>query len=117
MNLLPDNGFVVVSIDNNENKQSSIAAQCDGIDEIREEFERLRKVHDDNWSEVAVGLKEHHTTFEEDDPHLPLARYTKVDNRGPYRTDGNPSWPGGGCPRNNVLLPSTGRPCKVPSRG
>ena len=53
----------------------------------------------------------------EDDPRLPLARFTKVDERGPYRDDGDPSWPGGGGPRYDVLHPTTGKPCTVPSRG
>jgi adenine-specific DNA-methyltransferase len=94
-----------------------LRSKKDGIEEVREEFDRLRKATSDNWVEVARGLREYYATFEEDDPRLPLARYTKVDERGPYRTDGNPSWPGGGGPRYEVPHPVTGNPCKVPSRG
>jgi len=94
-----------------------LRAKKEGVEEIREEFERLRKIHKDDWVEVAIGLREYYATFEEDDPRLPLARYTKVDERGPYRTDRDPSWPGGGGPRYDVPHPVTGRPCKVPSRG
>lgn len=46
-----------------------------------------------------------------------MARFTKVDEYGPYRDDGNISWPGGGGPRYDVIHPVTGKPCKVPSRG
>jgi adenine-specific DNA-methyltransferase len=94
-----------------------LRAKKDGVEEIREEFERLRKISKDNWIDVEKGLRAYYSTFEEDDPRLPLARYTKVDERGPYRSDGNPSWPGGGGPRYDVAHPVTGLPCKVPSRG
>ena len=94
-----------------------LRSKKDGIEEIRDEFERLRKRHHDDWTEVAKGLREYYATFEEDDPRSPLARYTKVDERGPFRTDGDPSWPGGGGPRYDVPHPVTGEACKVPSRG
>jgi len=98
-------------------KNVRLRSKKDGIEEVREEFERLRKDHADNWDAVARGLREYYATFEEDDPRLPLARYTKVDERGPFRADGNPSWPGGGGPRYDVPHPGTGRLCKIPSRG
>ena len=88
-----------------------------GIEELQQEFERLREVHNDHWDLVGEGLREYYATFEEDDPRAPLARYTKVDAKGPYRTDGDPSWPGGGGPRYAVPHPITGKPCKIPSRG
>ncbi|CAN5807167.1 site-specific DNA-methyltransferase [soil metagenome] len=94
-----------------------LRSKKDGVEEVREEFARLQKTHGDSWAEIARGLREYYATFEDDDPRLPLARYTKVDERGPYRTDGNPSWPGGGGPRYDVSHPVTGKPCKVPSRG
>jgi adenine-specific DNA-methyltransferase len=94
-----------------------LRAPKEGVEEIRQEFERLRKVHNDNWELVGEGLREYYATFEEDDPRAPLARYTKVDEKGPYRTDGDPSWPGGGGPRYAVPHPVTGKPCKIPSRG
>lgn len=46
-----------------------------------------------------------------------MIRYSKVGPKGPYRDDGNPSWPGGGGPRYEVLHPITKKPCKIPSRG
>ena len=94
-----------------------LRSKKDGVEEVREVFERLCKLHGANWTEVARGLREFYATFEEDDPRLPLARYTKVDERGPYRTDRDSSWPGGGGPRYDVPHPVTGNPCKVPSRG
>ena len=94
-----------------------LRAPKEGVDEVRELFAELRTRFSDDWGKVADGLKEYYATFVVDDPRLPLARYTRVDERGPHRTDGNPSWPGGGGPRYEVLHPVTGLPCKVPSRG
>lgn len=94
-----------------------LRAPKDGVDEVRELFAELRKQHGDDWSTILCGLKDHYATFVEDDPRLPLARFTKVDEKGPYRDDGDPSWPGGGGPRYDVPHPRTGKPCTVPSRG
>lgn len=89
----------------------------EGIEEVRSEFERLKDLHGDDWAAIREGILQLYAGFDEDDPRYPLARFTKVDERGPYRTDGDPSWPGGGGPRYDVPHPVTGRPCKVPSRG
>ena len=94
-----------------------LRSKKDGVEDVREEFERLCELHGANWTEVARGLRKFYATFEDHDPRQPLARYTKVDERGPYRTDRDPSWPGGGGPRYDVPHPVTGNPCKVPSRG
>jgi adenine-specific DNA-methyltransferase len=46
-----------------------------------------------------------------------MMRFVKVGSRGPYRDDGNISWPGGNGPRYEVLHPITKKPVPVPSRG
>ncbi|WP_354320358.1 site-specific DNA-methyltransferase [Pseudacidovorax sp. 1753] len=94
-----------------------LRAPKEGVDEVRELFAELRKQHGDDFAAIQEGLKEHYAAFLEDDPRQPLTRFTKVDERGPYRDDGDPSWPGGGGPRYDVLHPITGKPCTVPSRG
>jgi adenine-specific DNA-methyltransferase len=94
-----------------------LRAPKEGIEEIREEFNRLRTLYPNSWDSVTAGLRDFYDTFEEDDPRAPLARFTKADEKGPYRTDGDPSWPGGGGPRYDVPHPVTGKSCKVPSRG
>lgn len=94
-----------------------LRAPKEGVEEIRAEFDRLRKEHDNNWVKITEGLKAYYSTFEEDDPRKPMARFTKVDERGPYRDDGDASWPGGGGPRYDVPHPVTKKACKVPSRG
>ncbi|HBO4312101.1 TPA: site-specific DNA-methyltransferase [Pseudomonas aeruginosa] len=94
-----------------------LRAPKEGADEVKEIFDKLRKELNDDWKKIADELKKFYSTFSEDDPRLPLARFTKVDERGPYRDDGDPSWPGGGGPRYEVPHIKTGKPCKIPSRG
>lgn len=89
----------------------------EGVEEVREAFDRLQYEYADNWEKVRDGLKELYAQWEKDDPRRPLARFTKVDERGPYRDDKDISWPGGGGPKYDVFHPITGKPCKVPSRG
>lgn len=93
-----------------------LRAPKEGVEEVRELFEKLRKEHKDDWEKVREGLKAFYATFTEDDPRKPLARYTLVDEDGPYEK-GNLTWPGPGGPKYEVLHPTTGNPVKVPSRG
>lgn len=94
-----------------------LRAPKEGVEEVRELFEKLRKENRDDWEKVREGLKAFYATFPEDDPRKPLARYTKVDARGPYRDDGNINWPGGGGPRYDVFHPVTKKLCKKPTSG
>ena len=89
----------------------------EGVEEVKAEFERLRELFNDDWSKVNEGLKALYGPWGKDDPRKSLSRFTKVDEKGPYRDDGNISWPGGGGPRYEVLHPITHKPCKIPSRG
>jgi adenine-specific DNA-methyltransferase len=94
-----------------------LRAPKEGVEEVREVFQKLRKEHKDDWKKVREGLKAFYATFPEDDPRKPLARFTKVDERGPHRTDGDIKWPGGGGPKYEVIHPITKKPVKVPSSG
>lgn len=94
-----------------------LRATKEGIDEVKEEFQRLRTLYNDDWEKVNEALKALYASWPADDPRKSLARFTRVDEKGPYRDDGNISWPGGGGPKYDVLHPITGKPCKVPSRG
>ncbi|MFZ5644654.1 MAG: site-specific DNA-methyltransferase [Bacillota bacterium] len=89
----------------------------EGIDEVKAEFERLKKLYNNDWDKVNEGLKALYSSWEADDPRKSLARFTKVDKKGPYRDDGNINWPGGGGPRYEVIHPITGKPCKKPISG
>jgi adenine-specific DNA-methyltransferase len=92
-------------------------APKEGIAEVKEEFQKLRKLHNDNWELIAEGLKKLYASWDEDDERKPLARFIKVDEKGPYRDDGNISWPGGGGPKYEVIHPITKKPCKIPDAG
>lgn len=94
-----------------------LRASKEGVDEVKEEFSRLRKLFNDDWSKVNEGLKALYASWPDGDERKSLARFSRVDEKGPYRDDGNISWPGGGGPRYEVLHPVTGKPCKIPSRG
>ncbi|MDE0032282.1 MAG: site-specific DNA-methyltransferase [Deltaproteobacteria bacterium] len=94
-----------------------LRAPKEGVDEVREVFSTLRMEYGDDWKKVAQGLKDFYRTFEDEDPRLPLARFTKVDGKGPFRDDGNINWPGGGGPTYTILHPDTGLPCKLPKSG
>ncbi|MBR3158054.1 MAG: site-specific DNA-methyltransferase [Atopobiaceae bacterium] len=92
-------------------------AQKEGVEEARELFASLREELGDDWNAIRERFREWYSTFEEDDPRKPLARFTKVDEKGPYRDDGNINWPGGGGPMYDVIHPVTGKPCKKPISG
>lgn len=92
-------------------------ANKEGVDEVKAEFERLRKIHNDDWIKVGEGLKTLHASWPTDDARKPLARYTKVDEHGPYRDDGNINWPGSGGPHYDVIHPITGKSVKKPVSG
>lgn len=94
-----------------------LRAPKEGIDEAVELFEELKKKHKNDWANVQTEWRAFYAEIEDDDPRKPLGRFSKVDDKGPYRDDGNPSWPGGGGPRYKVKHPVTGKVCKIPSRG
>jgi adenine-specific DNA-methyltransferase len=94
-----------------------LRAGKEGVDEVKTEFERLRELYNDDWAKVNEGLKELYSSWPKGDERRSLARFTKVDERGPYRDDGNINWPGGNGPKYEVLHPVTGKPCKKPISG
>ena len=91
--------------------------QKEGVEEVKKEFSRLRMLYNDNWELVGDGLKKLYASWAKEDDRKPLARFTKVDEFGPYRDDGNISWPGGGGPKYEVIHPVTQKPCKCPDAG
>lgn len=94
-----------------------LRATKEGIDEAKEEFQRLRALYNDDWVKVNEGLKALYASWPADDPRKSLARFTRVDEKGPYRDDGNINWPGGGGPMYDVIHPITGKICKKPVSG
>ena len=94
-----------------------LRATKEGIDEVKEEFQRLRALYNDDWVKVNEGLKALYASWPADDPRKSLARFTRVDEKGPYRDDGNINWPGGGGPMYDVIHHITGKICKKPVSG
>ncbi|MDL2293272.1 site-specific DNA-methyltransferase [Ruminococcaceae bacterium OttesenSCG-928-D13] len=92
-------------------------ANKEGVDEVKAEFERLRKLYNDDWSKVNEGLKALYASWPSEDERKPLVRYTKVDEQGPYRDDGNINWPGSGGSHYDVMHPITGKSVKKPISG
>ncbi len=97
--------------------QTVFRGQKDGVDEVKAEFERLRKETGGDWDRVRKGILDFYAKIPADDPRFPLTRFTKIDEKGPYRDDGNINWPGGDGPRYEVLHPTTKQACKLPISG
>ena len=89
----------------------------EGIDDVKQEFLRLKSVHNEDYDLVEKGIRNYYKSWEKDDERMSLARFKKVDEHGPYRDDGNISWPGGGGPKYEILHPTTKIACKVPDGG
>ena len=106
-----------------KNKQSLIDAGVlfrepkAGIEKAKELYARLRLENSDNWETIKKQWRDFFRALADSDPMKPLGRFTKVGPKGPYRDDGDISWPGGGGPKYEVLHPVTGRPCKIPAGG
>jgi len=100
-----------------EEKGTRFREPKEGLEDAKAEFERLRKMHNDDWEKIREGWMAFFDHIPVSDPRRRLMRYTKVGPRGPYRDDGDISWPGGGGPKYEVKHPRTGNPVKVPSRG
>lgn len=92
-------------------------APKEGVDEVKEKFNDLKKIYGSDWDRITQEMRSWYSTWDEKDPKKPLARFSKVDEFGPFRDDGNISWPGGGGPKYDVIHPITGKPCKVPDAG
>lgn len=88
-----------------------------GIDEARKFVADARLRLDEDWEAVRVEWRKWTASFAADDERRKLGRFSKIGPRGPYRDDGDISWPGGGGPRYDVIHPVTGNLCKVPPRG
>ena len=94
-----------------------LRAPKEGIDEVKTEFNRLRKQYNDDWEKVNQGLKKLYASWPENDERRMISRFSHVDEKGPFRDDGNINWPGGGGPMYDVVHPVTGRLCKKPASG
>jgi adenine-specific DNA-methyltransferase len=88
-----------------------------GLAEARETYRTLRAACSDDWNAIRSEWRKYTSSFPADDERRKLGRFSKVGPRGPFRDDGDISWPGGGGPKYEVLHPQTGRPTKIPAGG
>lgn len=91
--------------------------QKEGLKKAIQLFENLKRTHKGNIEQIQQGWRDFFNGLPGSDPMKKLGRYSKVNERGPYRDDRDISWPGGGGPDYEVLHPVTKKPCKQPSRG
>ena len=89
----------------------------EGLDDAKKLITRLKKEHGKDWEAIRKSWLAWFEQILVSDPRRRMMRYSKVGPRGPYRDDGNISWPGGGGPRYEILHPKTKKPVKIPSRG
>lgn len=87
-----------------------------GLDDIYEKYESLRKQYGVNCEQIEKALKAWYKGLPDGHPAKDHAHYNRVDEKGIYFSD-NISWPGGGGPKYTILHPVTNKPVKIPSRG
>ena len=88
----------------------------EGIDDIQECVERLKKEHGEDYRSISSGLKDWYRSLPRNHKAWQHRHYNWVDAHGVY-FPGDISWPGGGGPRYEVLHPITRKPVTVPARG
>ncbi|EAQ6107624.1 site-specific DNA-methyltransferase, partial [Salmonella enterica subsp. diarizonae] len=99
------------------NKNLVLREEKEGLEEAKEVYNKLVKQYGEDWDEIKAGWLKWFNNIPLSDPKRRMMRFAKVGSRGPYRDDGNISWPGGNGPRYEVLHPITKKPVPVPSRG
>jgi len=92
-------------------------APKDGVEELKDLFNKLQGDFKDDWDTIREKILDFYSSIPEEDPRTPIKRFRKIDQKGPYRDDGNINWPGGGGPKYEVIHPETKKPCKLPTSG
>ncbi|UFH54792.1 site-specific DNA-methyltransferase [Spirosoma sp. KNUC1025] len=88
----------------------------DGVDEVLTAYAEAKLKFGDDLIQIQEAMSAYFKALPKDHPAKKI-NYRKVDDRGLYRDGGDISWPGGGGPRYDVIHPTTGQVCTVPSRG
>ena len=88
----------------------------EGLEEIYETVEALKKEYKSDYSKISEGLQDWYQENGKTHPSWAHKHYSKVDEKGVYFPS-DISWPGGGGPSYQVLHPVTKTPVKVPARG
>ncbi|TAG10633.1 MAG: site-specific DNA-methyltransferase [Verrucomicrobia bacterium] len=88
-----------------------------GIEKALEIYLSLKEEHGDNYDQIQQEWRKYFNVIPESDEFKKIGRFSKVGPKGPYRDDGDISWPGGKGPHYEVTHPVTGKPCKQPKGG
>jgi len=89
----------------------------EGIEEARELYNDLSAKFGSDLLAIEGEWRNFYNRISKSDPRKKIGRYSKIGPDGPYRDDGDISWPGGGGPKYEILHPETQKPCKVPKGG
>jgi adenine-specific DNA-methyltransferase len=88
----------------------------DGADVILTAYAEAKSEYGNDIDSIQRVIDELFLDLPKDHPAHAI-RYKKVNKLGVYNDDGDLSWPGGGGPRYEIIHPTTGKPCKIPTRG
>lgn len=87
-----------------------------GLDTIYTEFERLKLIYGDNYSEIEKRIRSFYKNLPEDNPSKRQSQYKCVDKNGLYFPGDIAQGTGNGG-RFDIIHPITNRPCKLPKGG
>lgn len=91
-----------------------------GLGPFLEEFDRLRKLHKDDYAEISAGLKDFVRGIKKDSPLWTIRQYVHIDSKhsdlGPFKEE-DAAWPKPGGPEYEVLHPELKKPVTVPNKG
>ncbi|HBB3925929.1 TPA: site-specific DNA-methyltransferase, partial [Escherichia coli] len=57
----------------------------EGVDYLQDLFNKSKLKHGDNWDLIKEDVFDYYKSISKDDPRAPLKRFTKIDEKGPYR--------------------------------
>ncbi|WP_026966550.1 site-specific DNA-methyltransferase [Algoriphagus terrigena] len=101
-----------------DEKGTILREEKEGIDDAKTFFRNLRDKHLDNWHEIEKEWRQYFRKLDKNSEAKKIGRYSKIESeRGPFRDDGNISWPGGNGPKYEVIHPLTKKKCKIPDGG
>jgi adenine-specific DNA-methyltransferase len=108
--------YIVFFVKNKTANPGEWTEKKEGLDQIYAAFAGFRKEHGDDWAAITAAAKAWFKQFPPSDPVSASKHYTWMDERGIYFPD-NIAGPNDGQYVYQVLHPSTGQPCKMPSTG
>lgn len=87
-----------------------------GLEAIYEEYDRLKAIHEDDYSAIEVGMRTFYDSLSEDNPSKAHKHYNKVDKNGLFFPDNISQGTGNGG-TFDIIHPITNEPCKLPTGG